>query len=161
MASRLFGNKPLFEPMLDHWTVYLKRILVVFELIWFSIKKIDFEKSSLNCRSFCLGFSMVIWHFRWDLITRQGIGLSQWETTLHCMSSLIGWYHTQNDPCMWTLYKQLDNWFRVTYGWCHPTNGKKTQVSFLLAIGFSYICFVHNKNAFHFTCRLMGFLPDT
>ena len=51
-----------------------------------------------NCHlmSNIVSYFILTWYKR----VYYGYGLSQWETTLHLMSSLTGWSHTENDPCI-------------------------------------------------------------
>ena len=63
MACRLFGWKPLFEPMLDYF-ILNEIFRETFQWNWnqkkFSHKNIDPKISSAECRPFCLGPNVLI-----------------------------------------------------------------------------------------------------
>ena len=70
---------------------------------------------------FVLVVSMIYGGFMWlihQYRDRFVYALSQWEMTLHCnwhyivTSSLIGWAHTQNSPCLYSM--RICHWY-----WSH------------------------------------------
>ena len=89
MLPRAIGPMELFNPSAGKY--------------WFQIKRKKFSSSGVQFKDHSV------------------YGVSQWETKLYClgmgsaserwhytvMSFLIGWAHTQNDPCQWTAHFQV------------------------------------------------------
>ena len=58
---------------------------------------------------------------------------SQWETTLHFVTScLIGWAHTQNDPCWWNESLKLIETRNIHV--CFSSNKIHINISYFLTV---------------------------